>query len=357
VSDERGTVLRLSILDQSPVREGQTPAEAIRETLDLAQAADRLGYHRYWLAEHHSTPGLTGAAPEILIAEVATRTRRIRVGSGGVMLTHYSPLKVAEQFRLLETLHPGRIDLGIGRAPGSDARTALALRRGAEPTPDAPVPDPWAEPEVARFPEQIADLLGFLTDGLPPDHRFATVRAMPAGPGVPEIWLLGSTDASAACAAHFGTGFSFAHFINADGGAAVTRAYARAFKPSPQLGDARASAAVFVVCADTQAEAERLARSRDLFIVRLYTGRPGVYPSVEEAERYPYSPRELAIVHHARQRTVAGTPETVRARLRALASEYGVDELVVVTITHEPKARLRSYELLAEAFGLREGSD
>jgi luciferase family oxidoreductase group 1 len=352
VADEQRAVLRLSVLDQSPVREGRTPAEAIRETLDLAQAADRLGYHRYWLAEHHSTPGLAGAAPEILIAEVATRTRRIRVGSGGVMLTHYSSLKVAEQFRLLETLHPGRIDLGIGRAPGSDARTALALRRGADAPADAPVPDPWGEPEVARFPDQIADLIGFLTDGLPPGHRFATVRAMPAGTGVPEIWLLGSTGASAACAAHFGTGFSFAHFINADGGAAVTRAYTRAFRPSPRLGAAGASAAVFAVCADTEGEAERLARSRDLFIVRLYTGRAGAYPSVEEAERYPYSPRELAIAHHARQRTMAGSPEQVRAHLRALAAEYGVDELVVVTITHDPKARLRSYELLAQAFGL-----
>jgi luciferase family oxidoreductase group 1 len=352
VGDEPRAVLRLSVLDQSPVREGRTPAEAIRETLDLAQAADRLGYHRYWLAEHHSTPGLAGTAPEILIAEVAARTRRIRVGSGGVMLPHYSALKVAEQFRLLETLHPGRIDLGIGRAPGSDARTALALRRGADATPDTSVPDPWAQREVARFPDQIADLIGFLTDALPAGHRFASVRAMPAGTGVPEIWLLGSTDASAACAAHLGTGFSFAHFINADGGAAVTRAYARAFRPSRELGAPRASAAVFAVCADTDAEAERLARSRDLFIVRLYTGRAGPYPSVEEAERYPYSPRELAIVQHARQRTVAGAPEAVRLRLLDLAAEYGVDELVVVTITHDPKARLRSYELLADVFGL-----
>src|SRR5262249_31354423 len=178
-----------------------TPAETIRETLDLAQAAERLGYHRYWLAEHHSTEGLAGAAPEILIAEVAGRTRRIRVGSGGVMLTHYSPLKVAEQFRVLETLHPGRIDLGIGRAPGSDARTALALRRGTEAPRTGRVPDPWAEEEVARFPDQVGDLIGFLTGGLPPEHRFATVHAMPAGEGVPEVWLLGSTDASAACAA------------------------------------------------------------------------------------------------------------------------------------------------------------
>jgi luciferase family oxidoreductase group 1 len=344
--------LRLGILDQSPVRDGQTPGDAIRETLDLAEAADRLGYHRYWLAEHHSTPGLAGASPEILVAEVAVRTRRMRVGSGGVMLTHYSPLKVAEQFRMLETLHPGRIDLGIGRAPGSDGRTAIALRRGSAQGGGPRIPDPWAEDEVARFPDQVGDLIGFLTDGLPPEHRFAGVRAMPAGDTVPEVWLLGSTDASAACAAHFGTAFSFAHFINADGGAEVTRAYARAFRPSPLLAAPRGSAAVFAVCADTDAEAERLARSRDLFIVRLYTGRAGPYPSVDEAERYPYSPREQAIVAHARQRTVAGTPEAVRTRLVALAADYGVDELVVVTITHDPKARLRSYELLADAFGL-----
>ncbi len=353
MADDEPTPLSLSVLDQSPVREGQAPADAIRETLELAQAADRLGYRRYWLAEHHSTPGLADASPEILIAEVAARTRRIRVGSGGVMLTHYSALKVAEQFRMLETLHPGRIDLGVGRAPGSDGRTAAALRRGVGAS--GRVPDPWAESEVARFPDQVGDLIGFLTDRLPPEHQFAAVRAMPAGDGVPEIWLLGSTDSSAACAAHFGTAFSFAHFINADGGAAVTRAYARQFRPSPLLGAARASVAAFAVCADTEAEAQRLSRSRDLFIVRLYTGRGGPYPSVEEAERYPYSPRELAIVEHARQRTVAGTPEQVRASLRALAAAYGVDEVVVVTITHDPKARLRSYELLAEAFGLAGG--
>ena len=186
-----------------------------------------------------------------------------------------------------------------------------------------PVPDPWAEDEVARFPDQIADLIGFLTDGLPPDHPFASVRAMPAGAGIPEIWLLGSTDSSAACAAHFGTAFSFAHFINSDGGAGVTRAYARAFRPSPQLSAAQASATVFALCADTEEEAERLSRSRDLFIVRLYAGRGGAYPLVEEAERYPYSPREQAIVQHARRRTIAGSagpgaspPPRPRVRVR-----------------------------------------
>ena len=333
-------MLRLSVLDQSPVRSGGTPADAIAETLELAQAAERLGYHRYWLAEHHSTPGLADASPEILIGQVAARTARIRIGAGGIMLTHYSALKVAETFRMLETLFPGRIDLGIGRAPGSDQLTAEALRHG-----------PGAI-GLEFFPDQVADLIGFLHDRLDPGHPFAGVRAMPSGPGAPEVWLLGSSDESAACAAHLGTAFSFAHFINAGGGAEVTRAYARAFRPSPERATPRASAAVFVVCADTEAEARRLALSRELFLLRLYTGRPGPYPSVEEAERYAYADRERSIAAAIRGRTIAGAPEQVRERLLALAADYGVDELVIVTITHDPKARLRSYELLADAFGL-----
>ena len=334
------------MLDQSPVRSGGTPADAVHETLDLARAAERLGYHRYWLAEHHSTGGLAGSSPEVLIARVAALTSAIRVGSGGVMLSHYSALKVAENFRMLETLYPGRIDLGIGRAPGSDPLTARALRHG-----------PGAL-GLEHFPAQVADVIAFLHDRLPAGHPFARVRAMPAGPTAPEIWLLGSSGDSAAYAAHFGTAFSFAHFINDEGGAEIVRAYRERFEPSPTLALPRASAAVFVVCADTEAEAQRLARSRDLFIVRLYTGRAGPYPSVEEAEAYPYTPQELAIARHARRRTFAGAPEQVHLRLLALAREYTLDELVVVTITHSPKARLRSYELLAEVFGLeRRGGD
>ena len=328
----------LSVLDQSPVRSGGTAADAIRETLQLAEAADRLGYHRYWLAEHHSTSGLAGSSPEVLIGQVAAHTSSIRVGAGGVMLSHYSPLKVAENFRMLETLFPGRIDLGLGRAPGSDQRAAEALRREGR--------------GIEHFPRQVADLLAYLHDRVPPDHPFAGVRAMPTGPTAPQVWMLGSTDQSAALAAHFGTGFSFAHFINAEGGAEVTHAYVAAFRPSAALETPQASVAVFVVCADTEAEARRLAKSRELFIVKLYTGRPGPYPSVEEAEAYRYVDRELAIAHHARQRTFAGTPEQVRDGLLALGVEYGVDEFVVVTITHDFKARLRSYELLAEVFSL-----
>jgi luciferase family oxidoreductase group 1 len=332
-------MLRLSVLDQSPVRSGAAPAAAVRETLELARAADRLGYHRYWLAEHHSTPALAGAAPEVLIGQVAAVTSGIRVGSGGVMLQHYSGLKGAAAFRVLETLHPGRIDLGLGRAPGSDRLTASALASGQPP-------------RVDDFPEKIADLLGFLHGDLPPEHPFAHVLAMPTGPGAPEVWLLGSSDQSAAMAAHFGTGFSFAHFINADGGAGVTRAYTRAFKPSVAMPEPRASVAVFVVCAPTEQEALRLAQSRDLFIVRLYTGRSSRYPSVAEAEAHAYSAREWMIVEHARRRRVAGDPAQCRARLEALAAEYGVEEVVVVTITESWETRVRSYEELARVFEL-----
>jgi len=246
---------------------------------------------------------------------------------------------------MLETLFPGRIDLGIGRAPGTDQRTARALAHGT------------GGPGIEHFPQQVADLIGFLHNRLDPGHQFAGVRAMPDGPGAPELWLLGSSDQSAAIAAHLGTAFSFAHFINNEGGAQVTRAYARQFRPSPPLGAPRASVAVFVVCADTEAEARRLALSRDLFLLWLSTGRSGAYPSPEEAEAYAYTERERALVEHTRQRTIAGTPEQVKARLLALGAEYGVDEFVIVTITHDFKARLRSYELLAEAFDLEPRED
>jgi luciferase family oxidoreductase group 1 len=240
---------------------------------------------------------------------------------------------------VLEALFPGRIDLGIGRAPGSDQRTARALRHG-----------PGAVP-LEHFPQQLADLIGFLHDELPDGHPYGGVRAMPAGPSAPPIWILGSSSDGAALAAHFGTASSYAHFINAVGGVDATRFYRESFRPPARLAAPQASVAVFALCAETEAEAERLARCRDLFIVRLYTGRFGPFPSVEEAEAYQYSPPERAIVAEARRRTVAGPPEQVKARLEALAAEYDVDELVIVTITHDFKARLRSYELLAEAFG------
>ena len=330
----------LSVLDQSPIRTGASPADAIADTLALAELCDRLGYYRYWLAEHHSSGGLAGTAPEILISQVAARTRGLRVGSGGVMLSHYSALKVAESFRVLETLFPGRIDLGIGRAPGSDQLTDQALAAG----PGALGPQ--------HYPVQVRDLIGFLEGSLPEDHPFARIRAMPAGPGVPELWILGSSDQSAAVAAYFGCPFSFAQFISGEGGPEAMAVYRDNYRPSGRWPAPVGSIGVFVICADTEEQAERLMKCRDLASVRQRTGRSGPVPSVEEAEAYVYSPQEEALRRYNRQRWVWGTPDAVRAKLDAMGVRYGVEEFVVVTICPDFDSRCRSYELLAEAFGL-----
>jgi luciferase family oxidoreductase group 1 len=336
----------LSVLDQSPIRRGGTPAQALRETVALAEACDRLGYRRYWLAEHHNSAGLASASPEILIGQVAAATRQIRVGSGGVMLSHYSPLKVAEQFRMLEALYPGRIDLGVGRAPGSDGLTAAALAHGPGRLP------------IDYFPEQLGELYGFLSGTLPDKHPFHAVRAMPAGETLPELWLLGSSTAGGSYAAALGWAFSFAHFISPDGGEDVVREYKRLFKPSPFLDAPRASLGVSVTCAETTAEAERLSWSRWGWRLMSTPGRAqyttgGGIPSPDEALAYVYDPRDLPYLEHMRERSIFGNPSEVKERLLALADQYDVDELVVVTITYDFAARVRSYELLAEAFGLR----
>jgi luciferase family oxidoreductase group 1 len=332
--------IRLSVLDQSPIRAGGSAAQAIAETVELAQAAERLGYHRYWVAEHHASAGLAGTAPEILVARLAACTRALRIGSGGVMLSHYSALKVAETFRVLEALYPGRIDLGIGRAPGSDFRTARALQHG-----------PGAL-GIEHFPSQIADLLGFLHDALPAGHPFAGIQAQPSGAGAPELWLLGSSDQSAAYAAHFGAAFSFAHFITDQGGPAVMAGYRELFRPSPWLAAPAGSIGVFVLCADSEAEAQRLASSRDLWRLRLDQGVLGPIPSVAEAEAYPYGREDRLRIAFNRRRQVVGAPEQARAQLLALGEAYGVDEFVIVSICYDFAARLRSYALLAEVFNL-----
>ncbi len=332
---------RLSVLDQSPIRAGGTPGQAIAETVQLAQACEGWGYERYWLAEHHSSLGLAGTAPEVLIARVAAATQTMRVGSGGVMLSHYSALKVAESFRMLEVLYPGRIDLGIGRAPGSDWRTAQALQAG-----------PGAA-GIERFPNQVQDVLAFLADALPEGHPFAGIHAQPRGESVPDPWLLGSSDGSASIAAYFGTAFSFAHFITDEGGPQIMQAYRDNFRPSRWRAAPEGSIGVFVLCAETEEEADRLARSRDLSRLRLEQGHLGPTPSVEEALARPYTAQERARIAYNRRRLVIGTPLQAKERLLALGAEYGVDEFVVVTICYEFAARRRSYELLAEAFGLQ----
>ncbi|MGH8699143.1 MAG: LLM class flavin-dependent oxidoreductase, partial [Burkholderiales bacterium] len=267
--------LPLGVLDQSPVISGHAPREAVAQTVRLAEAADRLGYARYWLAEHHGIEALGDPCPEILVARVAAATTRIRVGTGGVLLPYYSALKVAEQFRMLEALFPGRIDLGVGRAPGGDRLTAQAVARG-----------PYAFAD--DFPEQVRDLVGFLDRTLPREHPFARVKAMPAGDSSPEVWLLGSSDYSGALAAELGLRFAFAHFINARGGDAVMRAYKAAFKPSAREPAPRSLVCVFVICAETSAEAERLAAPIDLRRLHMALGIDAPVPSYAEAAAQRY---------------------------------------------------------------------
>ncbi len=331
--------MRLSVLDQSPVRSGADAAATLNETVRLAQAAERFGYHRYWLAEHHGVEGFAGPAPEIMVTRVAAATSAIRVGAGGILLSHYSPLKVAEIFRVLETLYPGRIDLGIGRAPGADPLTARALAYGSQVG-------------IEYFPTRVADLMAFLTDAPPATGDLAGVRAMPAASSVPEVWLLGSSDQSASLAARLGLAFSFAHFITPEGGDRVIEAYRKLFRKSPFCDTPRASLGVFVLCAESEAEAEALATCRDLWRLGLERGRLDPFPSVAEAASYRFSRAERAVVARSRERSIVGTPDRVAAGLGALAEQYKIDELVILTIAHDPAARQLSYELTARAMGV-----
>ena len=331
--------MRLSILDQSPVIRGHAPAQAVAETVRLAQAADRMGFHRYWLAEHHAVAALADPCPEILATRIAAATSRIRVGTGGVLLPYYSPLKVAEQFRMLEALFPGRIDLGIGRAPGGDRMTALAMGQGQYQGAE-------------NFPEQVQFLVGFLDDALVPEHPFAQVKAQPAGPGSPEVWLLGSSDYSGALAAELGLRFSFANFISADGGDVVMREYRRQFQASDREPAPYSMLAVFVICAPTDDEAERRAAAVDLRRLNMDYGVNEPVPTQAEAEARQYSAAERARIAHHRRRLVHGSPARVRERLLELAAQNEADELIVITITGDYATRLESYALLADAFGL-----
>lgn len=332
-------MVKLSVLDQSPMREGGDARQALEETIALAQATERLGYTRYWLAEHHGTAGFAGSSPEIMVTRVAAATKHIRVGSGGVMLSHYSPLKVAENFKLLENLYPGRIDLGIGRAPGSDGITAAALAYGSEVG-------------IEYFPTKIADMMAFLADRPPATKPFKDVRATPAVAEPPDVWLLGSSDQSAAYAAHFGLSYSFAHFIAPQVISPVLKYYRDKFEASDSLAAPRANAAVFVICADTQEEADYLAASRDLWRLRLNKGQHLPYAHPDEALAYDYSAQDLQVIEANKANRFAGTPDSLRQQLTAFADENGLEELLVLTITYNFETRLRSYEMLADAFAL-----
>jgi luciferase family oxidoreductase group 1 len=331
--------MRLSVLDQSPIVSGHTPQQAIRETIRLAKAAEELGYHRYWLAEHHAIAALADPCPEILVTRVAAETSRIRVGTGGVLLPYYSPFKVAEQFRMLEALYPGRIDLGIGRAPGGDQMTALAMGEGQYTGAE-------------RFPEQVQFLVAYVDDALPKDHPFSRVKVMPSGPTSPQVWLLGSSDYSGALAAELGLRFAFAQFISADGGDMVMRQYRSGFKPSAREPTPYSLLCVFVICAESAELAERLARTVDLRRLNMDYGVNAPVPTLEEAERYPYTEADRRRIAHHRRRVVVGTPDIVREKLLALQSAAEADELMVITVVGDYDARLRSYELVAHAVGL-----
>ncbi|HKA52330.1 MAG TPA: LLM class flavin-dependent oxidoreductase [Candidatus Binatia bacterium] len=334
--------LTLSVVDQSPVRQGGTAADALRETVALAVATEKLGYHRFWVAEHHNLPGFAGTTPEIMVGQIAAHTSTMRVGSGGVMLSHYSALKVAETFRVLESLYPGRIDLGIGRAPGSDPRTAAALAY------------PGRVRDIRDFPEQVDDVIAYLADAVDPAHPFAGVHAGPTPATMPEIWLLGSGLDSAYLAAERGLPFSYAHFfgIGVEHGPAIVESYRSQFRPSAFLSAPKVNIAVQVLCAETEEEARRLAASRNLVRLRIVLGRRGGVPSVEEALAYPYTPQERAFIAQHNRTTVDGDPRQVKAKLEAIAAQYQTTDLSVVTICYDFAARVRSYELVAEVCGI-----
>ncbi|HLZ59871.1 MAG TPA: LLM class flavin-dependent oxidoreductase, partial [Ktedonosporobacter sp.] len=296
----------LSVLDLSPIDAGLSSGQALRNTIELARQAERLGYTRYWLAEHHNTGALASSSPEILIGQVAQATTSLRVGSGGVMLPNHAALKVAENFRVLEALYPGRIDLGIGRAPGTDPRTALALRRSGEHL------------DADDFGEQLADLFAFSGEGFPDGHPFRAVRAVPTDVELPPVWLLGSSDYSAQAAAMLGLGFAFAHHINPQAAEVATRLYQEQFAPTSFLKEPGTIIATSVICAETEEKVEDLVASMALTWVRMRTGRGGPIPSPKEARAYAYTPGELALAQSMRAQRIIGTPRIVKELLDQL---------------------------------------
>jgi luciferase family oxidoreductase group 1 len=319
----------LSILDQSPIISGATPRDAVNATVALAREAERLGYHRYWLAEHHAIASLADASPEVLLGRLTGETERIRLGTGGIMLPHYSAFKIAESFRMLEALAPGRIDLGVGRAPGGTRQVSQALES--------------RDPEL--FPQQIADVLAYMNPA--GDDRRALV-AQPSGGTAPSMWLLGSSDYGALLAAKFGLPYTFAQFIGGDY-PSVTRAYRDRFVPSAYADRPYAMVAVSAMVAPTDAEAERLALPVLLSWLRRLRGIIAPLPSLAEAEAYPWTPLERDEIVRSRN-MIIGSPETVRAKIDAIVDTYAADEIMIVTIAPDYAARTRSYALLAEAF-------
>jgi luciferase family oxidoreductase group 1 len=334
-------MLKLSVLDHSQIAEGRTAGDTLLETTRLAQETDKFGYTRFWVSEHHSSKALAHSSPEVLMAHLAAMTNRIRIGSGGVMATHYSAYKIAENFRLLEALHPDRIDLGIGRAPGGSQLSTRALQEGRYNHGD-------------QTPQQLADLTAYLHDTLPADHRFAGLVAAPIIPSVPEIWMLGSSQGSDRIAAQQGAAFAYAQFFGVPESDESIANYKKNFQPSVLGNRPQALAAVMVICAETEEEAKRLARSSELFYLQLERGKlMDTFPSVQTAEDYRYTPFDLENIKAKSHRRVVGSPEQVKAKLLAISEQYGIDEIMVVTPVHNFAARVNSFRLLADMFGLK----
>ena len=327
---------RLSVLDLSPVSSGSNGAQALHNTLGLARLTDRLGYERYWLAEHHNLPSVASSAPEVMIGHVASETSRIRVGAGGIMLPNHAPLRVVETFRVLESLHPGRVDLGIGRAPGTDPVTATVLRRSRDGQ------------GADDFPQQFSELLAFSGHGFPEGHPLRSVIAMPSDVGLPPIWLLGSSGYSARAAGEMSLGYAFASHFSPTDPAPAMHAYRESFEPSEDFERPSAILAVSVICAETNEHAEELASSMQLAWVRMRSGTPRPLPSRKEAMNYSYDPAERRLADVYRSMQVIGDPRTVRARIVELAQHTVADEVMVTTNVYDHDERLRSYELLAE---------
>jgi luciferase family oxidoreductase group 1 len=332
-------VLKLSVLDQSAAAAGRHQDTAIRQTLALASLCEAWGYHRFWVSEHHSHPSIVGTAPEVLMAAIAARTTRIRLGSAGVMLPHYAPLKVAEQFRVLDALAPGRIDLGVGRAPGSDGRTAQLLN------PDRHASD--------NFPQQVLELQAWVTgQPIPAGHPGHGVFAYPSGPTAPAVWMLGSSDYGAQLAAHLSLPYAFAYFITDGQGAdAALRLYRANFRPSEGMAKPHATVCVWALAADTEDEAWALFQSRARWRMDRNSGRIGPILPPDQALR-DYTPSEQVALAEMRANAIVGSAPQVATKLRALAERLQVDEVVLITWTHDPAAQSRSYELLAREFAL-----
>ncbi|MFB6819578.1 LLM class flavin-dependent oxidoreductase [Streptomyces sp. NPDC056347] len=342
----------LSVLDLMTVGKGRTATQALRTGVELARLAERRGFHRYWVAEHHSMPGVASSSPAVILAHLAAHTERIRLGSGGVMLPNHAPLVIAEQFGTLEAMAPGRVDLGLGRAPGTDGATAAALRRSDRLNEGAD-----------DFPQQLAELTRFLDDDFPDGHPYARIHAVP-GPvqattdggvqssGRPPVWLLGSSGFSARLAGTLGLPFAFAHHFSAQNTIPALDLYRDSFRPSAVLDAPYALIGVAALAADDEREARRQVLSGALSMVRLRTGRPGLVPTPEEAEAYDYSPMEREFVDSWLTNIVHGTADQVRTGLNDLAARTGADELMITANAHGGEARLRSYELIADAYGL-----